>query len=144
MEYRRADCVTLVKSDDLIFVVNALRRSVDGGRWIIDGSVDAAAIKETVVARVWVDISSHTAVIPSNHIAFVVDAFRKGCQRGVWIVEGGEAAACFIKAMCSGAVVEVPYNLARIINTLSKSSRVADGRGIVDSGEGPAALCANR
>src|ERR1700730_6114723 len=143
MEYRRADCVTVVISNDLIFVVNALRQSVAGGRWIIDGGVDAAAVKKT--PGLTNHGSSHIGVIRSNHIAFVVDAFRKGCQRCVWIVEGGEAAACFTKAMYSGAVVEVPDNLARIIDALSKSSPCAgDGRGIVDSGEGPVTLSANR
>jgi hypothetical protein len=49
--YAAGGRVILVKSDDLIFVVNALRISV-GARWIIDGGVDAAAIKETPLSTI--------------------------------------------------------------------------------------------
>jgi hypothetical protein len=117
----------LVKSDDLILVVSALRKSVDSSQGIVNGGVDAAAVKEAVVAA--------AVVIPSNDITFVVDALseRLWCA---WIVEGSKVAASFAEPVSvAGAVVIVPNDPACIIDALSVGAvGGVDGHRIVDSG----------
>src|SRR5262249_23128450 len=96
----------------------------DGGRGVVEGSVDTVGEEEAVLA-------AFVAVKPDD-LACVVDALCIGPVGGRGIVDWGVGAAAKEEAVMAAGVRDIPDDLTRIVDAIPKGAK--SGGGIVEGG----------